>query len=111
MEVTEEELWRAKDLYDSAYNPETGRIISKIARPSTQMPINIVITAGMLIFYQSTLSVIFWQGLKQSYVALVNYVSGSGTNSQIVSSYTVGTGTAIGTALGLNKLLQVMLIK
>lgn len=90
-----------------AYHPETGRLTNKIERPSTQLLVNTFITAGMLVFYQSIPAVVFWQGLKQSYVALTNYVSGSGTNSQIATSFAVGSGAAIGTALALNKYLQV----
>ncbi|KAI6197932.1 Sidoreflexin [Aphelenchoides besseyi] len=54
-DLTVEELWRAKQLYDSAYHPETGEKIG-------------------------TSSVIFWQWCNETFNAIVNYTNRSGEN-------------------------------
>ncbi|EFA10705.1 sideroflexin-1-3 [Tribolium castaneum] len=108
-DVTEDEVWRAKALFESAYNPETGEKINFWARPAAFIPVNMVLAGGMMAYYKSTPGVVFWQWLNQTYNTWVGYKNkGSDdeiTNTQLITSYVVATGTAIGTALGLNRLL------
>ncbi|OXA60392.1 Sideroflexin-1 [Folsomia candida] len=100
--LDEDELWKQKYIYDSAFHPDTGEKTFILGRMSAQAPMNMLITGFMLTFYKTLPAILFWQWFNQSFNAMVNYCNRSGTeelgNSQIMKTYAAATSGAIFTA-------------
>lgn len=107
--LTEDEIWAAKELYDSAYHCQTGEKLFILGRMSFQVPGNMLITGCMMTFYKSIPAVIFWQVANQSFNAIVNYTNRNAsvgvTNEQLGTAYVGATTASVATALGCNKLI------
>jgi tricarboxylate carrier len=108
--LSEDQIWEAKELYDSAYHPQTGEKLFLPGRMSFQVPGNMSITGCMLTFYKSPAAVIFWQTANQGFNAVVNYTnrnaSAEVTDQQLATAAAGATTAGVGTALLFNKIIQ-----
>lgn len=52
LNVTIEELWKAKHIVDSAFHPDSGERMNVFGRMACQLPANMIIGGAMLYWYK-----------------------------------------------------------
>jgi tricarboxylate carrier len=111
--TSEEQVWRAQHLAESAYHPDTGQRTNVLGRMCFQAPGNALLSAAMLTWgLRSTGATLFLQWVNQSYMALVNYSNRNATRDgdddllhRMVGSYFMATGGSFAAAAGLRHVL------
>lgn len=105
--TTDEEVWQAKSLYDSAFHPQTGEKQLVFGRMSFQVWGNMTITGSMITFYRTIPAIVFWQWVNQTFNALVNYTNRNASSplstSQLLSAYGAATCSGVGIGVFLNQ--------
>lgn len=109
-DTSREQLIKAKQLYESAFHPDSGELQNVFGRMSFQLPGGMLITGAMLQWYRTSTAVVFWQWVNQSFNALVNYTNRNAnsplTTSQMSVAYVSATSAAMVTALGFKFYIQ-----
>jgi sideroflexin-1/3 len=107
--LSEDDIWKAKELYDSAFHPQTGEKLFLPGRMSFQVPGNMTITGCMMTFYKTTPAVVFWQTMNQAFNCIANYTNRNAsapvTNEQLATAAAGATSAGVFTALSFNKLI------
>ncbi|XP_075222919.1 sideroflexin 2 [Lycorma delicatula] len=108
-DITEEKFLKAKQLYESAFHPDTGDLMNVFGRMSFQMPGGMFVTGAMLTWYKTTYGVVFWQWVNQSFNALVNYTNRNANSPlsefQMGVAYVSATAAACFTAIAFKRYL------
>jgi len=101
--ASNEELWKARKLRDSAVHPDTGEIILRPFRMAGYVPFNGPVCVSMMIA-STTPQILFFQWLNQTHNALVNYsnrnASSETTMEMLAKSYTLAVSCALSVAFG-----------
>jgi len=107
--ASDADMWEARRKVSSVLHPDTGEPIPLPFRMSAFMPVNLPVTAGMLLS-TTVPSQLFFQWLNQTYNSAFNYANRNATvptdYAQLGLSYAVATGTAVGAAFGLGKVVS-----
>lgn len=105
--TSDERLWLAKKIRDSAIHPDTGEKVPQPFRMSGFAIYGTPIIVGMLMPNPSLLGTVFWQSINQTHNACVNYsnrnASQPTSTSDLVTGYLGAVASSVGLAVGLNQ--------
>lgn len=108
-ELSNDDLWDARLLVESAVHPDTGEIVPKPFRMSGYVPFNGPICVAVMMS-TSIPTLLFWNWVNQSQNALVNYfnrnASSPTSNETLAISYSAAVGAALTMAFGLSQIIQ-----
>ena len=101
--------WKIKYIYDSAFHPDTGEKMLLPFRMCAQVPSSVVIVAGLLTYHHTLAGVLLWQWFNQSFCAILNYTNRNATskvtNKHILAAYTSATTGAVAVSVLLNRMV------
>ncbi|CAI2374405.1 unnamed protein product [Moneuplotes crassus] len=104
------EIRIAQSIVNSSFHPETGEIVPRFFRLCSYASVSVPVIFGMLLCKPTTLNIIFWQWLNQTYSAGMNFAnrnaSSTLTTKEILTAYGVAVSTSIGIGLGVKALLN-----
>ncbi|KAF4659700.1 hypothetical protein FOL47_007476 [Perkinsus chesapeaki] len=107
--LTDEELWKARKLKESAIHPDTGEMIPQPFRMSGYVPFNGPVCVGA-VMAKSTPAIIFWHWINQSQNAFVNYFNRNASSpvddATLTKSYLAAVTSAIAIAYGLSTVVK-----
>ena len=107
--LSEEELWSARKLKESAIHPDTGEIVPLPFRMAGYVPFNGPICVAMMAS-TGTVPLLFWNWVNQTQNALVNYynrnASSPTTNETLAKSYGAAVTAALTVAFGGSQLIK-----
>lgn len=101
--LSQEELWSARKLKESAIHPDTGEIVPLPFRMAGYVPFNGPICVAMMAS-TGTVPLLFWNWVNQTQNALVNYynrnASSPTSNETLAKSYGAAVTAALTVAFG-----------
>ena len=107
--ATNEELWKARQLRDSAVHPDTGEIVPRPFRMAGYVPFNGPVCVAMMIA-STTPQLLFFNWVNQSQNALVNYfnrnASSPTSNEILAKSYATAVSAALLVAFGTSQVIK-----
>jgi len=103
-------LWAAKKVLDTTIHPDTGEKIPLPFRVSAFVPMNTLITFGMLLPGAGLANQVFWQWINQSYNIALNHsnrnASNQLSNQTIAKTYAAAVGVSCGVAVGMSEVVK-----
>jgi len=107
--ATDDELWRARRLRDSAMHPDTKEIVPRPFRMAGYVPFNGPVCVSMMIV-STTPQLLFFNWINQSQNALVNYynrnASSPTSNETLAKSYAAAVSAALLVAFGTSQIIK-----
>ena len=106
--VSDEEMWKARQIKEAIIHPSTGEKMFLPGRMSCFVPTNLVPTAGMLMSTTPT-TMLFWHWFNQTVNVMVNYTNRSGSDvntTQLAQAYGLAVVSSCTIAIGASRLVS-----